>query len=73
MELLDIDDRIRALIYEGTITQLRRYLREIDFTSFRKAAIAKVITGMTTVEVVLRVLPRSAMDKALTRSVNIAT
>jgi len=63
VELLDMDDRIRELIYEGTITQLRRYLREIDFTSFRKAAIAKVTTGMTTVEEVLRVLPRSAMDK----------
>jgi len=63
VELLDMDDRIRELIYEGTITQLRRYLREIDFTSFRKAAIAKVTTGVTTVEEVLRVLPRSAMDK----------
>ena len=63
MELLDIDDTVRELIYEGTITQLHSYLREISFVSFRYAAIEKVQTGVTTVEEVLRVIPKSALDK----------
>ena len=62
VELLDIDDTVRELIYEGTMTQLHRYLREIKFASFRVAAIEKVISGVTTVEEVLRVLPRSSLD-----------
>lgn len=61
VELLDIDDRVREIIYEGTITQLHRYLSEINFASFRVAAIEKVTTGLTTVEEVLRVIPRSAL------------
>ena len=61
VELLNVDDRIRELIYEGSITQMRRYLKETDFTSFRKAATDKVIAGKTTVAEVVRVLPRSAM------------
>lgn len=61
VELLDIDDRVREIIYEGTITQLHRYLREISFASFRVAAIDKVTTGVTTVEEILRVIPRSSL------------
>jgi type II secretory ATPase GspE/PulE/Tfp pilus assembly ATPase PilB-like protein len=61
VELLDIDDRVRELIYEGTITQLHRYLREINFASFRLAAIEKVTSGLTTVQEILRVLPRSSL------------
>jgi type II secretory ATPase GspE/PulE/Tfp pilus assembly ATPase PilB-like protein len=61
VELLDIDDRVREIIYEGTITQLHQYLKEINFASFRTGAIEKVQTGLTTVEEVLRVLPRSAL------------
>lgn len=61
VELLDIDDRVREIIYEGTITQLHRYLREINFASFRTAAIEKVTNGLTTVEEVLRVIPKSAL------------
>jgi type II secretory ATPase GspE/PulE/Tfp pilus assembly ATPase PilB-like protein len=60
VELLDIDDRVREIIYEGTMTELHRYLREIKFASFGVAARQKVTTGATTVEEVLRVLPRSA-------------
>jgi type II secretory ATPase GspE/PulE/Tfp pilus assembly ATPase PilB-like protein len=60
IELLDIDDRVREIIYEGTMTQLHRYLQEIKFASFGASAIEKVTTGVTTVEEVLRVLPRSA-------------
>jgi type II secretory ATPase GspE/PulE/Tfp pilus assembly ATPase PilB-like protein len=61
IELLDVDDMVRQIIYEGTMTQLHRYLQEIDFISFRAAAIAKVTEGITTVEEVLRVLPHSAL------------
>jgi len=62
IELLDIDDTVREIIYEGTITQLHRYLKEINFSSFRSAAIEKVQTGLTTVEEVLRVIPKSALS-----------
>jgi type II secretory ATPase GspE/PulE/Tfp pilus assembly ATPase PilB-like protein len=63
IELLNVDDRIRQIIYEGTITQLHRYLNEIKFASFRVAAIEKVTTGTTTVQEVLRVLPHSSMRR----------
>ncbi|MBD2663924.1 type II secretory pathway, ATPase PulE/Tfp pilus assembly pathway, ATPase PilB [Richelia sinica FACHB-800] len=59
VELLDVDDRVRELIYEGTMTQLHRYLQEINFVSFRVSAIQKVTTGVTTIEEILRVLPHS--------------
>lgn len=61
IELLNVDDTIRQIIYEGSMTQLYRYLGEINFDSFRVAAIAKVTQGITTVKEVLRVLPHSAM------------
>lgn len=68
MELLDIDDTVRELIYEGTMTQLHQYLRQINFASFRIAAIEKVTSGLTTVEEILRVIPRSALySKSLTK------
>lgn len=63
VELIDIDDAFRHMIYEGTITQMNRYLNEIDFNSFRKAAIDKLNAGITTSEEVLRVLPRSALHR----------
>ncbi|WP_254444814.1 hypothetical protein [Anabaena sp. UHCC 0187] len=59
VELLDIDDRVRELIYEGTMTQLNRYLQEINFVSFRVSAVQKITTGVTTIEEVLRVLPHT--------------
>lgn len=61
VELLDVDDTVRELIYEGTMTQLHRYLQETNFTSFSVAAAQKVTTGVTTIEEVLRVLPHSGM------------
>jgi type II secretory ATPase GspE/PulE/Tfp pilus assembly ATPase PilB-like protein len=61
VELLDVNDDVRRIIYEGSITQMNRYLSEIDFDSFRLAAIDKVNRGITTVEEVVRVLPRSAL------------
>lgn len=71
VELLDIDDTVREIIYEGTMTQLHRYLQEINFASFRVAAIEKVTNGLTTVEEVLRVIPRSALySKSSTKERN---
>jgi type II secretory ATPase GspE/PulE/Tfp pilus assembly ATPase PilB-like protein len=61
IELLNIDDTMRSIIYEGTVIDLRRYLRKIQFDSFLVAAIAKVSNGITTVEEVRRVLPHSAL------------
>ena len=61
VELLDINDTVRQIIYEGNVTQMNRYLSEIEYDSFRVASIEKVTSGITTVEEVLRVLPRSAL------------
>ena len=65
VELIDIDDAFRQMIYEGTITQMNRYLNEIDFNSFRMAAIYKLNAGITTTEEILRVLPRSALHRVV--------
>jgi type II secretory ATPase GspE/PulE/Tfp pilus assembly ATPase PilB-like protein len=69
IELLDVDDTLRQIIYEGTMTQMYRYLAESGFESFRIAAIAKVTSGITTIQEVLRVLPHSAISR---RSVNLS-
>lgn len=61
VELLNVDYTVRQLIYEGTMTQLHRYLSQSNFESFRMAAIEKVTQGVTTLEEVLRVLPHSAL------------
>jgi general secretion pathway protein E/type IV pilus assembly protein PilB len=63
VELLNVDDTVRQMIYEGTMTQLHRYLNEIHFDSFRLAAIEKVTAGVTTLAEVLRVLPHSALSR----------
>ncbi len=62
VELLNVDETVRQLIYEGTMTQLQGYLSQVKFDSFRMAAIEKVTTGVTTIEEVLRVLPHSALS-----------
>lgn len=63
VELLNIDDTVRQIIYDGTLTQLHRYLHKCGLESFRKAAIAKVTTGLTTMSEILRVLPYSAFNQ----------
>lgn len=63
IELLDVDDTVRQIIYEGTVTQLHHYLQETGFESFRKAAIAKVTAGITTISEIQRVLPYSALHR----------
>ncbi len=62
VELIDINDTIRQIIYEGTITHMNGYLNEVGFDSFRLSAIDKVTSGITTVEEVQRVLPRSSLQ-----------
>lgn len=69
IELLNVDDVVRQIIYEGTMTQLHRYLSEINFDSFRVAAIQKITAGTTTVEEIQRVLPHTALMR---RSANAA-
>ena len=61
VELLDVDDRVQELIYDGTLSQLKAYLRETGFVSFRASALEKIIAGLTTVEEALRVLHRNAL------------
>ena len=64
IELLNVDDMVRQIIYEGTMTQLRRYLQSIAFDSFQKSATQKILNGSTTVEEVRRVLPHSAFCRS---------
>lgn len=63
IEVLNVDETVRDLMHEGTITQLRRYLYKYktEFESFRMAAIAEVTTGITTLTEITRVLPHSAL------------
>ena len=61
VELFNVDQAVRQIIYEGSMTQLHHYINEANFDSFRSAAIEKVTTGVTTVAEVLRVIPQSAL------------
>jgi type II secretory ATPase GspE/PulE/Tfp pilus assembly ATPase PilB-like protein len=61
IELLNVDETIRQIIYNGSMTQLNQYLQESEFDSFRQAAIEKVTQGITTIEEIKRVLPFSAL------------
>ena len=61
IELLNVDSRVRQIIYDGSMTQLNHYLQSINYQFFQQAVIDKVLTGVTTVEEVKRVLPSSAL------------
>ena len=61
IELLHIDATIRQLIYDGSLSALVAYLNQSEFDSFRKAAIAKVTSGITTIAEIRRVLPASKL------------
>jgi type II secretory ATPase GspE/PulE/Tfp pilus assembly ATPase PilB-like protein len=63
MEVLDVDDALRALIYGGTMPEIQRHLQSVGFASFRQGAIEKVMAGITTVDEIRRVLPYSAIGK----------
>jgi type II secretory ATPase GspE/PulE/Tfp pilus assembly ATPase PilB-like protein len=64
VELLNVDDTVRHIIYEGTHSQLHHYLQKIGFESFRNAAIAKLTAGITTMSEIRRVLPASAFQSS---------
>ena len=68
IELLDVNCQVRQIIYEGSLTQLNRYLQSLEYQSFRLAATEKVLAGLTTVEEVKRVLPASALAHQHPRS-----
>jgi len=70
VELVAVNDRIREIIYEGNLGELRRYLQTSDYPSFRRAALDKVARGATTVEELRRVLPYSALCHSPVRSAN---
>ncbi len=70
VELVAVNDRIREIIYEGHLGELRRYLQTHDYPSFRRAALDKVARGITTVEELRRVLPYSALCHGPVRSAN---
>jgi general secretion pathway protein E len=61
VELLEIDNTMQQIIAEDAIPQMRYHLGSSNFISFRESAIEKVMTGVTTVEEVLRVMPRRAL------------
>ncbi|HBB31319.1 MAG TPA: type II/IV secretion system protein [Cyanobacteria bacterium UBA8803] len=61
IELINVDSELKQLIRQGTITQMQRYLKKINFDSFRKAGMEKVMAGVTTVEELKRVLSDSVM------------
>ncbi|XGV94467.1 MAG: ATPase, T2SS/T4P/T4SS family [Leptolyngbya sp. BL-A-14] len=61
IELLHVDATIRQLIYEGSLSALMAHLNQSEFDSFRKAAIAKVTSGVTTIAEIRRVLPASKL------------
>ena len=69
VELLDVDETVQEIIYEGTVTQLNHYLDRTGFQSFRLAAIEKVTTGLTTVKEVKRVLHRNALRRRVRKAV----
>jgi type II secretory ATPase GspE/PulE/Tfp pilus assembly ATPase PilB-like protein len=66
VEIIDVDDEFRQLIYEGTITQINQHLnknRKNDrrFIPFRRSALEKLVKGVTTIEEILRVIPRNSL------------
>lgn len=63
VELLNVDSKVRQLIYQGNMTNLYDSLSQSNYHSFREAAIEKVTAGVTTLKEVLRVLPHSALSE----------
>ena len=55
MELLEVDDSVRKLIYQKVSSpQIRKRAREIGMRTLREDGIQKVLSGMTTLEEVYR-------------------
>lgn len=64
VNVVTVEDPVEYVL--PCITQLHRHLNKVGFMSFRSAAIEKVLAGATTLEEVLRVLPRSALNRPAT-------
>lgn len=62
VELLHVDERVRRIIHHGTVEELYEDLKQIEFPSFRMAALEKLTAGVTTLEEVLRVLPQHLLS-----------
>jgi type II secretory ATPase GspE/PulE/Tfp pilus assembly ATPase PilB-like protein len=62
IELLNVDNEVKNLIYEGTTAELKKHLLNNNFNSFRLAAIEKVTNGKTTVTEIKRVLPETVLN-----------
>jgi len=69
IELLNAEPQIvKQFIRENEMTKMQAYLNEIQFDSFRLAAIDKVTTGKTTVEELRRVIPYTSIMKSSAKS-----
>jgi type II secretory ATPase GspE/PulE/Tfp pilus assembly ATPase PilB-like protein len=66
VELLNVDDTVRQIIYEGSLHELKHYLHNIEYDCFRVSAIEKVTKGITTIEEIKRVLPYSVLRQPVT-------
>ncbi len=64
VEVLDVNDAVRRLIYRGSQEELQDHLCRTGFHSFRESAIAKVLKGKTTASEIFRALPRSAFEQS---------
>ncbi|OLP18470.1 general secretion pathway protein GspE [Leptolyngbya sp. 'hensonii'] len=56
IELVAIDDQVRALMLRGEYTTLINHFKQADYDSFYRAGLEKIAAGATTIEEVLRVL-----------------
>ncbi|NET58946.1 MAG: type II/IV secretion system protein [Symploca sp. SIO2E6] len=69
IELLNAEPKmVKQLIRDNQMTKMQAYLQEIEFDSFRLAAIDKIIQGKTTVEELRRVIPYSSIRKSDAKS-----
>lgn len=69
IELLNVEPPIvKQLIRENQMSKMQAYLNEIEFDSFRLAAIDKIMKGKTTVEELRRVLPYNSIRRSDAKS-----
>jgi type II secretory ATPase GspE/PulE/Tfp pilus assembly ATPase PilB-like protein len=68
VEVLNVDETIRQIIYEGSAIRLQQYLHKKNFASSCITAIEKITQGITTVDEVKRVFPLSTLCHKISRS-----
>jgi len=64
-ELIDADDTVKMAIYRNELDRLRVHLNRFNTLSFRESVLGKIISGVTTLEEVMRVLPDDALQLKL--------